>query len=80
MALLNQICKFLIVLVFFYKFVSFEFLTKLVHHGTSYDARGFTVHFVCGGLSACAATVTVQPLDTLRTRLAAQGEPKVRDE
>ncbi|XP_058023894.1 mitochondrial thiamine pyrophosphate carrier [Ahaetulla prasina] len=61
------------------QFVSFEFLTKLVHHGTPYDARDFTVHFICGGLSACAATVTVQPLDTLRTRLAAQGEPKVRD-
>uniref|UniRef100_A0A8D0EE98 Mitochondrial thiamine pyrophosphate carrier n=1 Tax=Salvator merianae TaxID=96440 RepID=A0A8D0EE98_SALMN len=59
------------------QFVSFEFLTKLVHHATSYDARDFTVHFVCGGLSACAATVAVQPLDTLRTRLAAQGEPKI---
>ncbi|XP_044309921.1 mitochondrial thiamine pyrophosphate carrier isoform X1 [Varanus komodoensis] len=59
------------------QFVSFEFLTKLVHHGTAYDARDFTVHFVCGGLSACAATVTVQPLDTLRTRMAAQGEPKI---
>ncbi|XP_058023895.1 mitochondrial thiamine pyrophosphate carrier-like [Ahaetulla prasina] len=59
------------------QFVSFEFLTKLVHHGTPYDARDFTVHFICGGLSACAATVTVQPLDTLRTRLAAQGEPKI---
>ncbi|XP_032065339.1 mitochondrial thiamine pyrophosphate carrier [Thamnophis elegans] len=59
------------------QFVSFEFLTKLVHHGTTYDARDFTVHFICGGLSACAATMTVQPLDTLRTRLAAQGEPKI---
>ncbi|XP_028572697.2 mitochondrial thiamine pyrophosphate carrier [Podarcis muralis] len=59
------------------QFVSFEFLTKLVHQGTSYDARGFTVQFFCGGLSASAATVAVQPLDTLRTRLAAQGEPKI---
>ncbi|KAH0629484.1 hypothetical protein JD844_011574 [Phrynosoma platyrhinos] len=58
------------------QFVSFELLTKLMHHATSYDARDFSVHFVCGGVSACAATVTVQPLDTLRTRLAAQGEPK----
>lgn len=61
------------------KFLSFEFLTKLVHQGTHYDARDFRVQFLSGGLSACAATVTVQPLDTLRTRLAAQGEPKVRD-
>ncbi|XP_020661945.1 mitochondrial thiamine pyrophosphate carrier [Pogona vitticeps] len=59
------------------QFVSFELLTKLVHHGTSYDARNFIVHFVCGGLSACVSTVTVQPLDTLRTRMAAQGEPKI---
>ncbi|XP_060109061.1 mitochondrial thiamine pyrophosphate carrier [Heteronotia binoei] len=59
------------------QFVSFEFLTKLAHDNTPYDARDFGVHFVCGGLSACAATVTVQPLDTLRTRLAAQGEPKI---
>ncbi|XP_054834856.1 mitochondrial thiamine pyrophosphate carrier [Eublepharis macularius] len=59
------------------QFVSFEFLTKLVHDGTSYHARDFAVHFACGGLSACAATMTVQPLDTLRTRMAAQGEPKI---
>jgi hypothetical protein len=42
-----------------------------------YDARGFSVHFICGGLSACAATLTVHPVDVLRTRFAAQGEPKV---
>ncbi|XP_042307245.1 mitochondrial thiamine pyrophosphate carrier isoform X2 [Sceloporus undulatus] len=60
-----------------FQFVSFELLTKLMYHATSYDARAFSVHFVCGGISACAATVTVQPLDTLRTRLAAQGEPKL---
>ncbi|XP_053155492.1 mitochondrial thiamine pyrophosphate carrier isoform X1 [Hemicordylus capensis] len=59
------------------QFLSFEFLTKLAHHDTSYDARDFAVQFVCGGISACIATVAVQPLDTLRTRLAAQGEPKV---
>ncbi|KAJ6660396.1 hypothetical protein lerEdw1_017819 [Lerista edwardsae] len=58
------------------QFLSFEFLTKLAHQGTHYDARDFSVQFVSGGLSACAATITVQPLDTLRTRLAAQGEPK----
>nr|XP_021526534.1 mitochondrial thiamine pyrophosphate carrier [Aotus nancymaae] len=42
-----------------------------------YDAREFSVHFVCGGLSACVATLTVHPVDVLRTRFAAQGEPKV---
>ncbi|XP_048346866.1 mitochondrial thiamine pyrophosphate carrier [Sphaerodactylus townsendi] len=59
------------------QFVTFELLTKLVHDGTSYHARDFGVHFACGGLAACAATITVQPLDTLRTRMAAQGEPKI---
>ncbi|XP_024069864.1 mitochondrial thiamine pyrophosphate carrier [Terrapene carolina triunguis] len=59
------------------QFVTFECLTELVHNATPYDTRNFIVHFVCGGLAACTATMTVQPLDTLRTRFAAQGEPKV---
>lgn len=63
--------------VCFCKFTAFESLTKLVHNVTSYDARDSFVHFVCGGLAACTATVAVQPVDTLRTRFAAQGEPKV---
>lgn len=62
----------------FLQFLSFELLTELVHRTTVYDARDFKVHFVCGGLSACAATLTVHPVDVLRTRFAAQGEPKVR--
>ncbi|PNJ87819.1 SLC25A19 isoform 9, partial [Pongo abelii] len=52
-------------------------LTELVHRGSVYDAREFSVHFVCGGLAACMATLTVHPVDVLRTRFAAQGEPKV---
>nr|XP_020021126.1 mitochondrial thiamine pyrophosphate carrier [Castor canadensis]XP_020021127.1 mitochondrial thiamine pyrophosphate carrier [Castor canadensis]XP_020021128.1 mitochondrial thiamine pyrophosphate carrier [Castor canadensis] len=59
------------------QFLSFEQLTELVHRASVYDARGFSVHFICGGLSACAATLTVHPVDVLRTRFAAQGEPKV---
>ncbi|KAK2536863.1 mitochondrial thiamine pyrophosphate carrier isoform X1 [Columba livia] len=59
------------------QFMAFESLTKLVHNVTSYNARDSFVHFVCGGLAACAATVAVQPVDTLRTRFAAQGEPKI---
>ncbi|XP_007557496.1 PREDICTED: mitochondrial thiamine pyrophosphate carrier [Poecilia mexicana] len=59
------------------QFVTFEFLTKMVHKSTPYDSRTPGVHFVCGGLAACSATVACQPLDTLRTRFAAQGEPKV---
>ncbi|NXI73659.1 TPC protein, partial [Anseranas semipalmata] len=59
------------------QFMAFESLTKLVHNFTSYNARDSLVHFVCGGLAACTATVAVQPVDTLRTRFAAQGEPKI---
>ncbi|XP_073540136.1 mitochondrial thiamine pyrophosphate carrier isoform X3 [Phyllobates terribilis] len=59
------------------QFASFEALTKTIHTSTSLDARAPAVHFLCGGLAACSATLAVQPLDTLRTRFAAQGEPKV---
>ncbi|XP_053517365.1 uncharacterized protein LOC119058679 isoform X2 [Artibeus jamaicensis] len=58
-------------------FLSFEMLTELVHRAGVRDARDSSVHFVCGGLSACMATLTVHPVDVLRTRFAAQGEPKV---
>lgn len=34
-------------------------------------------HFVCGGLAGCLSSTIAQPLDVLRTRLVAQGEPKV---
>lgn len=61
------------------QFLSFEMLTELVHRAGVHDARDFSVHFVCGGLSACMATLTVHPVDVLRTRFAAQGEPKVSD-
>lgn len=59
------------------QFTSFEFLTELVHNSTPYDSRTPGIHFICGGLAACSSTVACQPLDTLRTRFAAQGEPKV---
>ncbi|XP_075880275.1 mitochondrial thiamine pyrophosphate carrier [Nelusetta ayraudi] len=59
------------------QFVSFELLTEAVHNTTTYDSQTPGAHFVCGGLAACSATVVCQPLDTLRTRFASQGEPKV---
>ncbi|KAG9473652.1 mitochondrial thiamine pyrophosphate carrier [Eleutherodactylus coqui] len=59
------------------QFMSFEALTQTVHTSTTLDSRAPAVHFLCGGLAACSATLAVQPLDTLRTRFAAQGEPKV---
>ncbi|KAM7069074.1 mitochondrial thiamine pyrophosphate carrier isoform 2-T2 [Molossus nigricans] len=58
------------------QFLSFEMLTELVHRASVHDARDSSVHFVCGGLSACVATLAVHPVDVLRTRFAAQGEPR----
>ena len=37
-------------------------------------------HFLCGGIAGCAASIASLPLDVLRTRLVAQGEPKVDDD
>lgn len=34
-------------------------------------------HGLCGSLSAVTATLAAQPFDVLRTRFAAQTEPKV---
>uniref|UniRef100_A0A8C1J0K3 Solute carrier family 25 member 19 n=1 Tax=Cyprinus carpio TaxID=7962 RepID=A0A8C1J0K3_CYPCA len=59
------------------QFASFEALTELVHKKTSYKSQTPGVHFICGGLAACSVIVTCQPLDTLHTRFAAQGEPKL---
>ncbi|XP_054615641.1 mitochondrial thiamine pyrophosphate carrier isoform X2 [Dunckerocampus dactyliophorus] len=59
------------------QFASFECLTKVVHDMTPFDSQTSGMHFMCGGLAACSATVVCQPLDTLRTRFAAQGEPKM---
>ncbi|XP_037112501.1 mitochondrial thiamine pyrophosphate carrier [Syngnathus acus] len=59
------------------QFATFEFLTKAVHDMTPFNSQMSGVHFFCGGLAACSATVACQPLDTLRTRFAAQGEPKL---
>ncbi|TRY97331.1 hypothetical protein DNTS_020615 [Danionella cerebrum] len=59
------------------QFASFEVLTELVHKKTPYNSQTPGVHFICGGIAACSATIACQPLDTLRTRFAAQGEPKM---
>ncbi|KAJ8254435.1 hypothetical protein COCON_G00210470 [Conger conger] len=59
------------------QFATFQFLTEMVHTRTAYSSQKPGVHFVCGGFAACSATAVCQPLDTLRTRFAAQGEPRV---
>lgn len=59
------------------QFLSFEMQTELVNRAKVPVTHEFSVYFLCGGLAACVATLTVHPMDVLRTRLAAQGEPKV---
>ncbi len=63
-----------------FQFSAFELLTKAVWYTLpskfTLELRPLT-HLVCGGLAGGLATVAAQPLDTLRTRLCAQGEPKV---
>lgn len=36
-------------------------------------------NFTCGALAGCVATAGSFPFDVMRTRLVAQGEPKVDD-
>jgi len=57
--------------------VAYEVLTELAYKQLQFDTRSPGLHFTCGGMAACAATLTCQPLDMLRTRLASQGEPRV---
>lgn len=62
------------------QYTSFEVLTKgawlfLPVEMTTSNWRSVT-HTVCGGLSGCVATTVIHPLDVLRTRFIAQGEPK----
>ena len=43
-----------------------------------FSLKIYTVsHFVCGGVAGCLSSTVAQPLDVIRTRLVAQGEPKV---
>ena len=68
------------VLVGIFQFVSFELLTL---HAWNYLPSSFTTdhkpitHFACGGVTGIIASFASQPFDVIRTRLIAQGEPKV---
>ncbi|XP_028407644.1 mitochondrial thiamine pyrophosphate carrier-like [Dendronephthya gigantea] len=62
------------------QFASFEVLTKMAWKTIShkkYTDQKPVIHFICGGLAGCFSSVLVYPIDVVRTRLVAQGEPKV---
>jgi solute carrier family 25 thiamine pyrophosphate transporter 19 len=65
-----------------FQFVSFEVLTQQAWYlfpRFREDIYRPAVHFVCGGIAGSLATVFSFPSDVVRTRLIAQGEPKVCD-
>ncbi|XP_077866872.1 mitochondrial thiamine pyrophosphate carrier-like [Saccoglossus kowalevskii] len=73
--------QFLCIMFGAVQFLSFEHLTKLGSDKFSYKyTHGHykpIYHFICGGISGCLASVAAQPFDVVRTRLVAQGEPKI---
>lgn len=63
------------------QYSSFEVLTKaawlaLPPEMTTTEWRPLT-HTFCGGMSGCFACFCIHPIDVLRTRFVAQGEPKI---
>lgn len=65
----------------YFQYTSFELFTKAAWllfpaELTTSQWRPVT-HLLCGSLSGGVATFIIQPVDVLRTRFIAQGEPKV---
>ncbi|EDO29391.1 predicted protein [Nematostella vectensis] len=64
----------------YFQFTCFEAFTKAAYFispRTMEKKYKPATHFMCGAFSGCAAAVMAQPLDVIRTRLVAQGEPKI---
>lgn len=65
------------------QFVSFELYTKWASvllsrfHNQEVGELSSPVNFSCGCLSGITCAIATQPLDVLKTRFIAQGEPKV---
>lgn len=72
--------QFLTVIYGLVQFSSFEFFTKtaFVMMPEHYTEKLQPVsHLICGSLAGGVSTIVVQPVDVIRTRFVAQGEPKV---
>ncbi|KAL9988345.1 hypothetical protein ACROYT_G002780 [Oculina patagonica] len=62
------------------QFMSFEAITEVMwktYPASTGPKWKPVTHFVSGGLAGCLSSTVAQPLDVLRTRLVAQGEPKI---
>lgn len=64
---------------FFFQFVTFEALSKYSYRlFPEFHKEQLTlIHFMCGAAAGGFATICSFPFDVVRTRLVAQGEPKV---
>ena len=61
--------------------MSFQYFTQVVHkmYPTEDNILAKTsVHLACGSLAGSVGSVCAHPVDVLRTRFAAQKEPKVK--
>ena len=61
----------------FLAFESFSELAWTITPSSSIPTWQPVTHFLCGSLAGSVATVTMQPLDVIRTRFVAQGNKKV---
>lgn len=59
------------------QFATFEVLTQKVNKVAALREYKKTNDFICGALAGCAAMTAAMPLDVIRTRLVAQGQPRV---
>ncbi|CAE1329560.1 SLC25A19 [Acanthosepion pharaonis] len=72
--------QFLTVFYGLVQFSSFEFFTKISYElmPNHFTERLQPVnHMICGSLAGGVSTIVVQPMDVIRTRFIAQGEPKI---
>ncbi|KAI6234528.1 hypothetical protein M3Y99_00805300 [Aphelenchoides fujianensis] len=59
------------------QFSTFEYLKKQFAKFEYWGKYKKTGDFLCGAMAGCCAMTAAMPLDVIRTRLVAQGEPKI---
>lgn len=59
------------------QFTTFEKVSHWIKPSVVFDGREKTADFLAGAIAGCTAMTAAMPMDVIRTRLVAQGEPKV---